>query len=135
MLKPISYERFNKAVNKAVDYYNYKIKKPGDESENLFVYSEYRMLKIPVDSIEYIESLEDYIKIHVNTGKPILTLMTLKNVLEKLPSSKFSRIHRSYIVANNKVKSIQNRKVMLASSTELPVSETYLGFISEWKKK
>jgi DNA-binding LytR/AlgR family response regulator len=60
--------------------------------------------------------------------------MTLKGVLEKLPSSKFSRIHRSYIVANNKVKSIQNRKVMLASSVELPVSESYLGFIAEWKK-
>jgi two-component system, LytTR family, response regulator len=57
--------------------------------------------------------------------------MTLKGVLEKLPSSGFSRIHKSYIVANNKVKSIQNRKVTLSSSTELPVSESYLSFISE----
>jgi len=135
LLKPISYERFSKAVNKANEYYNYKIKKPGDETESLFVYSEYRMLKILIDQIEYIESLEDYIKIHIINSKPILTLMTLKGVLEKLPSSKFSRIHRSYIVANDKVKSIQNRKVMLPSSVELPVSESYLGFISEWKRK
>jgi DNA-binding LytR/AlgR family response regulator len=135
LLKPISYERFLKAVNKAVEYYNYIIKKPGDESESLFVYSEYRMLKIPIDQIEFIESLEDYIKIHIINSKPVLTLMTLKGVLEKLPASKFSRIHRSFIVANDKVRSIQNRKVMLTSSTELPVSESYLGFISEWKKK
>jgi len=135
LLKPISYERFSKAVNKANEYYNYKIKRPGAETESLFVYSEYRMLKILIDQIEYIESLEDYIKIHIINSKPILTLMTLKGVLEKLPSSKFSRIHRSYIVANDKVKSIQNRKVMLPSSVELPVSESYLGFISEWKRK
>ena len=135
LLKPISYERFSKAVSKAVEYSNYKSKKPGDETENLFVYSEYRVLKIPIDQIEYIESLEDYIKIHIVNSKPVLTLMTLKGVLEKLPSSRFSRIHRSYIIANEKVKSIQNRKVMLASSVELPVSESYTSFIAEWKRR
>ena len=135
LLKPINLDRFSRAVNKAVEYFNYKKQKPEEETGNLFVYSEYRMLKIPVNDIEYIESLEDYIKIHMSNSKPVLTLMTLKGVLEKLPSSSFSRIHRSYIVANSKVKSIQNRKVMLSSSVELPVSESYLGFISEWKKK
>ena len=134
LLKPISYERFEKAVTKAVGYNNYKIRK-ASVSDSLFVYSEYRMVKIPVDDIEYIESLEDYIKIHIANSKPVLTLMTLKGVLEKLPSSKFSRIHRSYIVCNEKVRSIQNRKVMLSSSAELPVSESYLSFISDWKKK
>src|SRR5258705_3017867 len=135
LLKPISHERFSKAVNKAIEFFNYKSMKPNEETENLFVYSEYRMLKIPIGEIEYIESLEDYIRIHIVNSKPVLTLMTLKGVLEKLPSSAFSRIHRSYIVANNKVKSIQNRKVMLASSVELPVSESYISFISESKKR
>jgi len=134
LLKPINFERFSKAVKKAVEYNEYKRSKQVVE-ESLFVYSEYRMLKIPIKDIEYIESLEDYIKIHISNSKPVLTLMTLKGVLEKLPSSKFSRIHRSYIVANDKVKSIQNRKVMLASSVELPVSESYLNFISDWKKR
>jgi len=134
LLKPINYERFSKAVNKAIEYHEYKRSKQVVD-ESLFVYSEYRMLKIPVKDIEYIESLEDYIKIHILNSKPVLTLMTLKGVLEKLPSSKFSRIHRSYIVANDKVRSIQNRKVMLASLIELPVSESYLGFISDWKKR
>ncbi|WP_315824839.1 LytTR family DNA-binding domain-containing protein [Paraflavitalea speifideaquila] len=71
---------------------------------------------------------------HRTNDKPILTLMTLKGVLEKLPSHKFKRIHRSYIVAVDKVRSILNRKVTLASSTELPISDSYLSFINEWKK-
>lgn len=135
LLKPISFERFSKAVNKAVEYARYKGKGENETSEHLFVYSEYRLIKIPLRDIEYIESLEDYIKIHLSNATTILTLMPLKKVLEKLPAEKFKRIHRSYIVAVDKVNSILNRKVRLASSTELPVSDSYSHFISEWKKK
>lgn len=134
LLKPVSFERFSKAVNKALEFADYKSKTASAESEALFVYSEYRMVKIPIADIEYIESLEDYIRIHLTNAKPVMTLMTMKKVLEKLPASKFSRIHRSYIVATAKVKSILNRKATLISSTELPISDSYLGFIDEWKK-
>jgi len=134
LLKPISFDRFSKAVNKATEFFEYRKKSAIEETESLFVYSEYRMIKIPLTDIEYIESLEDYIRINLVTGKPIMTLMTMKKVLEKLPGSKFSRIHRSYIVAAGKVKSIQNRKAKLSSSVELPISDSYLDFIDEWKK-
>jgi DNA-binding LytR/AlgR family response regulator len=132
LLKPISFDRFSKAVNKAIEYHNYKNKPVDTDDEYLFVYSEYRMIKIRLSDIEYIESLEDYIRIHLVDAKPILTLMTLKGVLEKLPSSRFSRIHRSYVVASGKVQSIQNKKVMLESKTELPVSDSYTDFIQHW---
>jgi DNA-binding LytR/AlgR family response regulator len=135
LLKPISFDRFSRAVTKAVEYYEYKNKpKPGGE-ESLFVYSEYRMIKIGLADIEYIESLEDYIKIHLLNDKPVLTLMTLKGVLEKLPANKFKRIHRSYIVSTDRVKSILNRKVTLLSGTELPISDSYVSFINEWKER
>jgi two-component system, LytTR family, response regulator len=134
LLKPISNERFAKAVAKATEYFAYKSKNEPDEAESLFVYSEYRMVKIPVSDIEYIESLEDYIRIHIINSKPVMTLMTMKKVLEKLPASKFRRIHRSYIVATGKVRSILNRKAKLESSAELPISDSYLGFITDWKK-
>jgi DNA-binding LytR/AlgR family response regulator len=98
-LKPISFERFSKAVSKAIEYVQYKSKAENQATENLFVYSEYRLIKIPLNEIEYIESLEDYIKIHLIDTKAILTLMPLKKVLEKLPAEKFKRIHRSYIIA------------------------------------
>ncbi|MDN3582287.1 LytR/AlgR family response regulator transcription factor [Mucilaginibacter flavus] len=135
ILKPIDFKRFEKAVEKAIEYYKYKTKQPTDElaDESLYVYSEYRMVKIDLSSIEYIESMEDYIKIHVTNAKTILTLMPLKKVLEKLPADKFQRIHRSYIVPISKIRSIQNRKVKL-TDIELPVSESYLDFVRNWMK-
>jgi len=135
VLKPVDFSRFNKAVDKAIGYYNYKhpVKNASPE-ESLYVYSEYRMVKISLADIEYIESMEDYIKIHLPEGKPILTLMPLKRVLEKLPADQFKRIHRSYIVAVNKIRSIQNRKVYL-NNIQLPISDSYADFIKEWSKK
>lgn len=134
LLKPISFERFTKAVNKAEEYFAYKIKSTTAEPEALFVYSEYRMVKIALEDIIYIESLEDYIRIHLVKDKPVMTLMTLKGVLDKLPENKFRRIHRSYIVAVGKVQSILNRKAKLLSGAELPISDSYTSFIEEWKK-
>jgi DNA-binding LytR/AlgR family response regulator len=134
ILKPIDAKRFAKAVEKAIDYYKYKHTGPDEKTDNsLYVYSEYRMVKINMDDIEYIESMEDYIKIHVHNAKTILTLMPLKKVLEKLPADKFQRIHRSFIVAVDKIKSIHNRKVQLADA-ELPVSESYMDFVRKWMK-
>jgi len=135
VLKPIDIKRFTKAVEKAVDYYKYRSKPAEEEAEeSLYVYSEYRMVKIDLGTIEYIESMEDYIKIHITNEKTILTLMPMKKVLEKLPSSKFQRIHRSYIVPVNKIRSIQNRKVQL-TDVELPISESYNDFARNWAKQ
>ena len=134
ILKPIDFKRFEKAVEKAIDYYRYKNKTTNEPTEeSLYVYSEYRMVKIELSTIEYIESMEDYIKIHLTNAKTVLTLMPLKKVLEKLPADKFQRIHRSYIVPVNKIRSIQNRKVKL-TDIELPVSESYQDFIRNWMK-
>ena len=134
LLKPIDFKRFTKAVEKAIDYYQYK-NTPTEEQrdESLYVYSEYRMVKINLKDIDYIESMEDYVKIHVNDAKTVLSLMPLKKVLEKLPADKFQRIHRSYIIPVNKVISIKNRKVQLPG-IELPVSESYAPFMRDWMK-
>ena len=134
LLKPISKERFERGVNKAIEYISYKRAKANQQEEAIFVYSEYKLIKIPLDEIEYIESMEDYIRIHLSGSKPIMCLMPLKKILEKLPSHQFKRIHRSYIVPVKKVKAIQNKKVLLANNAELPVSDSYSEFITEWKK-
>jgi len=134
LLKPINIDRFTRAVHKAIDYYKYKNAPAQEDNDCLFVHSEYKLVKIQLSEIEYIESLEDYIKIHIAGAKPVLTLMSMKKVLEKLPADKFQRIHRSYIVSVAKVKSIQNRKVQLAGGVELPISDSYVNFINTWKK-
>jgi two-component system LytT family response regulator len=134
LLKPIDFKRFTKAVEKAINYYKYKNPSAEDKNEqSVYVYSEYRMIKIDLDDIEYIESMEDYIKIHIHNAKTILTLVSLKKILEKLPSDKFQRIHRSFIVPVNKIKSIHNRKVQLPD-IELPVSKSYADFVRNWMK-
>lgn len=134
ILKPIDFKRFEKAVEKAIDYYRYKNRADTEQpEESLYVYSEYRMVKVDLSAIEYIESMEDYIKIHQTNAPTVLTLMSLKKVLEKLPADKFQRIHRSYIVSLGKIRSIQNRKLKL-SSVELPVSDSYHDIIRNWMK-
>jgi len=134
LLKPISFERFSKAAAKAQEYFNYKKKPAVQTAESLMVFSEYQLIKIKLSSIEYIESLDDYIRIHLTGEKPVMTLMTLKSVLEKLPADRFKRIHRSFIVCVDKIKSVLNRKIKLSSDVELPVSETYIDVVKNWKQ-
>lgn len=135
LLKPVDYERFSKAVKRAVTYYEYKTGTHADQEESLFVRSEYKIVKIDLRNIAYIEGLEDYIRIHLNTGKPVMTLMTLKAVLDKLPPARFRRIHRSYIVPLQRVTSVVNRKAILDSGIALPISDSYSSFVDEWKSR
>lgn len=135
LLKPISFDRFEKAIKKSISLHTLKQAAQPSGDAYLFVRSEYRMIKIETDDIVYIEGLEDYIKIHLATGKPVLTLMTLKTALEKLPADKFKRIHRSYIIPVKRVRSILNRKITLDTGVELPVSDSYAASVSEWQKR
>ncbi|HVX50209.1 MAG TPA: LytTR family DNA-binding domain-containing protein [Chitinophagaceae bacterium] len=135
LLKPIDFPRFSKAVTKAIEYNAYKKTAAPAEADHLFVRSEYRVIKINLAEIDFIESLEDYVKIHISSGRPILSLMPLKKVLEKLPEDRFKRIHRSYIVSVSKVRSVLHRKVQLSNGKELPISETYLDFVEKWMNR
>jgi len=134
LLKPIDLKRFSAGVNKAIDYAKYKSTGQSEMDGSLYVHSEYRMIKIELKEIEYIESMQDYIKIYLsNIEKPVLTLMSLKGVLEKLPQTEFARIHRSYAVAIKKIRSIHNHKAKL-KTIELPIGNNYADFIHSWSK-
>jgi len=134
LLKPITIERFEKAVQRAAE--RFELKKTRENEESIVVRSEYKAIKIALNDIAYIEGMEDYIKIHLLSSRhPVTTLMSLKGILEILPENVFNRIHRSYIVPSLQVKSIQNKKVKLLSGVELPVSDSYVGFIEKWKKQ
>ncbi|RZK75748.1 MAG: response regulator transcription factor [Pedobacter sp.] len=125
LLKPIQFESFSKAVQKAVSYKSFKDRLPtSDDKAFIYVHSEYRLVKIKLSEIEFIESMEDYIKIHAGADKPILSLMTLKRILEMLPASLFVRIHRSYVINIIKIKSIQHKKVQMETIT-LPIGDSY----------
>ncbi|WP_044171854.1 LytR/AlgR family response regulator transcription factor [Flectobacillus major] len=135
LLKPVAFERFLKAVNKAYELHNLHIKSnqienetkvlPPLESDSLFVNADYSLVKIKIADITYIEGLKDYIKIHLESNnKPIVTRMTMKAIEEKLPSQAFFRIHKSYIISLDKIESIRNLKIKIGSA-QIPVSEHY----------
>ena len=130
LLKPIEFQRFLQAANKAQDYHNYLHKSNPQEQQYLFVRSEYNLVKIPLSDIIYIETLDDYLKIHVADQKPILTKMNLKNIMDKL-SADFLRVHRSYIVPMKRIKSVRAKTIYL-DAIEIPIG---IKFEEEFFKK
>ncbi len=126
LVKPVSFERFLKAANKAHDYARFRAHKPPEqEKEYIFVYAEYNLIKIMVHEICYVEGLKDYIKIYLTgSEKAIITRLSMKAMEEQLPAKKFTRTHKSFIIAIDKIKSIRNNRIKLAN-TEIPLSEHY----------
>lgn len=127
LLKPVSFDRFLKAVNKAHELFTLKNNPsaPVESLEYLFVNAEYSLMKITVRDILYIEGLKDYIKIFVaDATRPIITRMSMKSMEEKLPTEKFIRVHKSYIVSVEKIVSIRRGKISIGN-VHIPVSEHY----------
>ena len=122
-------------MNKAVELLQLRSQPAQHAAESIFVRSEYKLVKIDLADIDYIEGLEDYIKIHIAGNRPILTLTTMKAFMEKLPAGQFLRIHRSYIIALNKIGSVGNKKVILKNGTVLPVSDTYIAELNKYTSK
>ena len=136
LVKPIPFHRFLKAISRAKEKYELENKviistplKEGTTLVNvdnfIFVKSEYENIKINIDTIIYLQGLKDYIKIYTsNTQKPVLTLSSFKDILDKLPASKFIRVHKSYVVSIEHIKAIQKSKI-LVGDIRIPVGETY----------
>jgi DNA-binding LytR/AlgR family response regulator len=122
LLKPIEYDRFLKSVYKAKEYIDY-INNQEIQEGYIFVKSDYQMVKINLKDILYIEGLDDYIKIHL-PQKPVLTLMTLKTISQKLPPREFMRVHRSYIVPVSKIENVSKSKIKIAGR-EIPIGVSY----------
>ncbi|MCK9218953.1 MAG: LytTR family DNA-binding domain-containing protein [Bacteroidales bacterium] len=128
LLKPFDYTEFLTAANKAKEWFSLLRVKSDTEQDTqkfLFVKTEYKQVKIDLDEVLYVEGLKDYIKIWL-VGKPypVLTLMTLKSIEEELPEHKFMRVHRSFIIALNKIQSIERGQVII-NSHRITVAEQY----------
>jgi two-component system, LytTR family, response regulator len=125
LLKPVTFERFMVAVEKAkrrLEKAENNLPQPVS-SPHIFIKTEYRIQKIDLADILYIEALRDYIAIHTANGK-IMSLESLKNMEEILPANNFIRIHKSYIINKNKIEFLERGKVII-NKQYLPVGETY----------
>ncbi len=127
LLKPITFERFLKAVNKAVSLYELKNKNAGDAVDAgknyLFVKADYKLIKVYFDDIIYIEGLSEYVIIHTSEKK-IITLQSLKKLEEILPAKQFLRIHKSYIISLPKVAAIVGNSVEIAGE-KITIGKSY----------
>lgn len=135
LVKPIPFHRFLKAISKVREKYqsenNFTVNTSSagvsekHQNDFIFVKSEYENIKINTEDILYIQGLKDYIKIYTKgSKKAILTLMSFKNILEKLPNKDFLRVHKSYIINIQQIKALQKTKVIVGD-IQIPIGETF----------
>lgn len=140
LLKPIPFERFLKAVNKAYDLFLLRQAAPNPalftapepvatpESQPrgyFFIFSEYREIKIFCDQVLYVEGLKDYVKIYTTEqARPHLSRLTLKAIEARLPADRFCRVHKSFIVSLDKISSFQRTKLFIGKQA-IPIGSSY----------
>ncbi|MFD2937358.1 LytR/AlgR family response regulator transcription factor [Spirosoma flavum] len=127
LLKPYLLERFMKAVQRAqarwrVDQQTNTLEET--DPKQLFFRADYGLVKVTVSDILFVEGLDNYLKVHLQEGPPIVLRLTLKAILEKLPTNKFIRVHRSFIVAIDKIQSIRGRMILMEEE-EIPIGSSY----------
>ena len=146
LVKPITFNRFFKAVSKARDYHNLLARQTNNDliEENIqadyfFIKCDYKYERIYVNDILFIEAMQNYVTIYTSKGKYI-TLLYLKNVEQNLDKHSFIRVHKSFIVSIPKIESIENNEILI-QSFRIPISRNYRDEVIEkvvntrlWKK-
>lgn len=125
LLKPVNFKRFTQAINKANEYFNYITKQNPSEEKYIFIRADYSLVKILLADILYIEGLADYLIIFIKDRKTVVARMTMNDMLEKLPSFEFIRVHRSFIVPFNRIGSVRSNIITLPER-EIPIGKTYI---------
>ncbi|WP_347840811.1 LytTR family DNA-binding domain-containing protein [uncultured Draconibacterium sp.] len=134
LVKPIGYPDFLKAVTKTKERFFSKKEVTETVEKNdryLFIKSEYKIVRIDFNDITYIESMRDYVRIHLDNQKPIMALMGMKKMEDFLPKSDFMRVHRSFIVNLNKISTIERNRIIFGKDY-IPISEQYKELFQEF---
>ena len=132
LLKPFGMNDFLRAALKVQEQYNLrhqetpqKQSSPVQADGTIFVKTDYRVVRIAISDIRYIEGMSEYLKIHLDNQKPIITLLSMKKMEDYLPPTLFMRIHRSYIVNLQKIQEVNKNRVILDADTYLPIGDLY----------
>ena len=140
LLKPFGFQDFQRAAlklqkalaNSQLSALNSPQSIPDD---SIFVKTDYRMVRISISAIRYVEAMSEYLRIYLdNQPKPIITLLSMKKMEEFLPDT-FMRIHRSYIVNLDRVQEVGKNRVILDADTYLPIGESYKGVLDDYLSK
>lgn len=122
LVKPIPFDRFLKAVHKAFDFHSMRQKETASVPEYFFVKSNGKYEKVTFNDILFVESMQNYVIIHLQAQK-LIVYMTLAGLEAQLPPKKFMKVHKSFVVAIDKVNSIENNEIIIKQS-RIPVSRT-----------
>lgn len=129
LLKPFNFEEYSRAVNRAREWFDLIRPKqmPATSSRDfIFIRSDYKQMKIMLEDVVYIEGLKDYVKIWLEGNtKPVMSLISLKTLEKELHPAKFMRIHRSFIVALDKIQSVERSQVIIGDKVRINIAEQY----------
>ena len=132
LLKPISYDDFLRASKKAFDMLSTMQKQQTYAQDRfMFVKSDYKLLRVALDDIFYIEGLKDYVRIYLADGQKIMSLMNMKKLEDYLPRPEFLRTHRSYIVHMTRVHSVDRFRIVFGDQY-IPISDSYKDDIQQY---
>jgi DNA-binding LytR/AlgR family response regulator len=135
LLKPISYEDFLQAGEKAQEWYSIMQKQETYRNDRfMFIKSEYKLLRVSLDDILYIEGLKDYVRICLKSGERIMSLMSMKKLEDYLPKPEFLRTHRSYIVRMPEVRTIDRFRIVFGDIF-IPISDNYKEEVQQYLDK
>jgi DNA-binding LytR/AlgR family response regulator len=139
LLKPFGMNDFLRAALKVQEQYNLrhqetpqKQSSPVQADGTIFVKTDYRVVRIAISDIRYVEGMSEYLKIHLDNQKPIITLLSMKKMEDYLPPTLFMRIHRSYIVNLQKIQEVNKNRVILDADTYLPIGDLYKDRFNEY---
>ncbi|UKK53065.1 LytTR family DNA-binding domain-containing protein [Prevotella sp. E2-28] len=132
LLKPFGMNDFLRAAMKVQEQYNLRHQNmpqyqssPVQADGTIFVKTDYRVVRIAISDIRYVEGMSEYLKIYLEGQKPIITLLSMKKMEDYLPQKQFMRIHRSYIVNLQKIQEVNKNRIILDADTYLPIGELY----------
>jgi len=133
LLKPFGFDEFEAAAQKVRDICEIRQQSPAltevsaePDNETIFVKSDYKIVRIDINTIRYIEAMSEYLRIACEgRDKPVIVLLSMKKIEEHLPSNRFMRIHRSYIINLNKISEVKKNHVILDDDTSLPIGDNY----------
>lgn len=135
LLKPIGYKDFLKSATKALNYLEAlypERSKPEESAEHLFVKTDYKVVRISLNDILYIEGMREYARIHLINGKSLMPFIRLHSLEAQLPPSRFMRVHRSYIVNLEKITAVEHSRIIFEGKVYIPVSGQYKEFFQKF---
>jgi len=132
LLKPVSYQDFLRATDKALEWFTIAEKRDTYTRDRfMFVKSDYKLIRITLDQILYIEGLKDYVRIYLDTGEKYMSLMSMKKLEEYLPQPEFMRTHRSYIVHMTKIGAVDHLRIII-NNQYIPISDNFKDIVVKY---